>query len=167
MYNARKRAWWCAVQPFPRAMGRRGTPRKPNSRATSGPEIKKQCQKWHTKEAQMRTVQKKVIRILHMITAVAARKFFQIYPQKKAVTVTAKTGQFTAVKTGKGQLKRGTWQNKGYCSKISFIIRQNRQLFKNWDQFTGGERCCTGFDKRVNQFIVGKSSMTSPGERLE
>jgi len=89
------------------------------------------------------------------------------------VTVVAKSGQFTADETGKGQFLRGNQRNlagEGVVRKSSSpqTVASASNLCNSRSQGTGsmgnGE-CCSGFGKRVCPFISGKTSMT--GDSLE
>jgi len=83
--------------------------------------------------------------------------------------VAAKSGQFTADKTGKGQFLRRNLAGKGVVRKISSPQRvaSLSNLCNGRSQWAGnmgkGECCTAG--KRVCPFISGKSSMT--GDPLE
>jgi len=72
--------------------------------------------------------------------------------KEKAVTVAAKSGQFTAGETGKGQFLRGNRQEEKRACLIC----------NDWGQWAGsmgkGE-CCSDFGERVRQFITRKSSV--------
>jgi len=92
----------------------------------------------------------------------------QVRGQEKAVTVAAKSGQFTTDKTGKGQFLRGNRRNlagEWVVTKISSgqgvafgwnLCNSRSQWAGNMDN---GE-CCSCFGKRVCSFISGKSSTT-------
>jgi len=88
--------------------------------------------------------------------------------QEKAVTVAAKSAQFTTDETGKVQFLRRNRRNlarEGVVRKISSPQRlaSVSNLCNGRCQWAGnicnGE-CCSGFGKRVCPFILGKSSMT-------
>jgi len=89
------------------------------------------------------------------------------------MTLATKLVQFTADETGKGQFLRGNRRNLAgevFMRKISFSkkVANVTNLCNGQGQWAGnmckGE-CCSGFGKRVCQFISGKFSMT--GHPLE
>jgi len=83
------------------------------------------------------------------------------------MTVAAKSRQFTAHKTGKGQFLRGDRRNLAgeevvrkisspkKVSSVSNLCNSRSQ----WAGDMGNGECSYGFGKRVCPFISGKSSM--------
>jgi len=87
--------------------------------------------------------------------------------------MSAKSGQFTADKTKKGQFLRGSQRNlagQKVEKKISSPIRIAGVSYPcndqgQWAGNVGKGKCCSGFVKQVCRFITRKSSMT--GDPLE
>jgi len=90
-----------------------------------------------------------------------------IREQKKAVTVEAKSGQFTTSKTGKGQSLWGNRKNlaeerverkvlsSGSIAGMPYLCNDRDQ----WAGNMGEEECRSSFGERVCQFVTGKSSV--------
>jgi len=94
---------------------------------------------------------------------------------REAVTVAAKSGQFTVDETGQGQILRGNRRNlAGERERVVRKISSPQKVVSvsnlyngpnQWARNMGNEESCSGFGKRVGPFISGKSSMT--GDPLE
>jgi len=113
------------------------------------------------------------------VSAGAVRRIFLLfYPvyirgQEKTVIVAAKSRQFTADETGKGQFLRGNRRRlsgKGVVRSTSSPKKEdasvpNLCMVRASGQGTWVRECCSGFGERVCQFISEKSSIT--GHPLE
>jgi len=94
---------------------------------------------------------------------------------KEGVTVAAKSEQFTADNTGKGQFLRGNRRNlvgegvvKDLVSKKSSECAQSLQWSRQWARNMGKGERRSGPGERVRQPIPGKFSMTGdPPKRKE
>jgi len=74
----------------------------------------------------------------------------------------AKSGQFEAGETGKGQFLRENRRNLAGAGVVKKSSSPQRVAIvsRQWAENMSKGECCSSFGERVCQFISGKSSMT-------